>query len=155
MNKHNPIYSAAAKTATLVAAISVLSIVPGAQAQVAAEYGLLGAQSVPSNSSKIIPPKPLKTVAAKPAATKSATAATAAANDAKLVVPSCASELTPADFLSVPEGKSSLLNMQKLNFASGAFLRTVGDPEIVFCIWQKSRLHQFNISRCCRPVRLG
>ncbi len=104
-------------------------------AQVAVEAGALAAQTgAAAGSVKIVLPKPVavKTVAAKPVAEKPAAAkSTTTIVTAPIPTPTCGAELAPAEFLNVAEGKSTVLNMQKLNFSSGAFLRTVGDPNIV------------------------
>jgi pilus assembly protein CpaC len=118
----------------LLAAACLLGIgvTSTSQAQVAAETAILNAKTAPTSSAKISAAKPIvipeaKAVAAKPVVANAATA-TAATN---IPTPSCNSDLTSAEFLAVPEGKSTVLNMQKLNFASGAFLRTVGNPEVI------------------------
>ncbi len=103
------------------------------QAQVAVETAILNAKTAPIGAAKITAAKPIvipeaKMVAVKPAAN---TATAAAATAANIPTPTCNSDLSTAEFLGVPEGKSTILNMQKLNFASGAFLRTVGNPEVI------------------------
>lgn len=45
--------------------------------------------------------------------------------------PVCIGELPPAINMAVPEGKSGLVDLQRLRLPAPAWLRTVGDPEVV------------------------
>ncbi len=48
-----------------------------------------------------------------------------------IFTPACVGELTPAANVNLPEGKSGMLDLQQLRLPSPAWLRTIGNPEVV------------------------
>lgn len=48
-----------------------------------------------------------------------------------IFTPACVGELAPAANVNLPEGKSGMLDLQQLRLPSPAWLRTIGNPDIV------------------------
>ncbi|MFC5475291.1 type II and III secretion system protein family protein [Paraherbaspirillum soli] len=67
-----------------------------------------------------------------PAIAAPGTAATAAAAPARRgVTPTCIGEFAPSANVNLPEGKSGQLDLQQLHLPAPAWLRTIGNPEVV------------------------
>ncbi len=96
-------------------------------AQPAAETAAIsnGATGIKPTASGGIP-QMAKVVDSKPGAPTKANAVPRAA-----FTPVCTGELAPTANVSLPEGKSGMLNLDQLKLPSPAWLRTIGDPEMV------------------------
>ncbi|WP_247869760.1 type II and III secretion system protein family protein [Herbaspirillum sp. ST 5-3] len=99
-----------------VATLLALGLPPAAQAQ--------SKKDEASATSKEVVTKAV----AKPGDKKAVKSGTA---PAPLATPTCVDELAPTAYMSVPAAKSALLDLRQLNLPSPAWLRTVGDPDIV------------------------
>ncbi|MFD2270628.1 type II and III secretion system protein family protein [Undibacterium arcticum] len=94
-----------------------------AHAQPAAETAALTNAAPQKGSAKIAMQNPV--LKASDPQAKSAAAPRA------MNVPVCSGEFAPAANVNLPEGKSGLLDLQQLHLPSPAWLRTIGDPEVV------------------------
>ena len=106
-----------------VTACAAMALPLGSQAQPAAESAVLMTATPRPAGKKVA----LNTPVAKagPAGTKTAAAPRG------LSTPTCVGEFAPAANVNLPEGKSGLLDLQQLRLPSPAWLRIVGDPDVV------------------------
>ncbi|MGH8808254.1 MAG: type II and III secretion system protein family protein [Noviherbaspirillum sp.] len=105
-------------TSLMLAAGMAIALPLGVHAQPAAESAVL-AQVAPRADA----PKPGKKA---PAAK-----AEAAAPSRGVATPVCVGEMAPAASVNLPEGKSGQLDLQKLHLPAPAWLRTIGNQEVV------------------------
>lgn len=96
-----------------------------AQGQVAAETAVL------SNGSNKPSAPGSKTQLAKMADTKSGASLPATAAPRSSFTPVCVGEFSPTVNVNLPEGKSGMLDLQQQKLPSPAWLRSIGDPDIV------------------------
>lgn len=95
-----------------------------AQAQVAAEAAVLTTVAPGTTGGKS---QMTKTADGKPAASAKAPAAPARS----VVAPVCSGEFPPTVNVNLPEGKSGLLDLQQLKLPTPAWLRTIGNADIL------------------------
>lgn len=130
MNKNRPGSGAAVAVrrvgfSVVIGATVVFITLPfSAQAQVAAEAAVLTTAAPDAAEGK----KPMtKTANGKSAAS----AKTAAAAPRAVVAPVCTGEFPPTVNVNLPEGKSGLLDLQQLKLPTPAWLRTIGNADIL------------------------
>ncbi|WP_238551900.1 type II and III secretion system protein family protein [Herminiimonas sp. CN] len=98
----------------MMGATAVFIMLPfAAQAQVAAETAVLSSASKPAAAGSKV--KAAKTAVAPRSA----------------YTPVCVGEFAPTVNVNLPEGKSGLLDLQQLHAPSPAWLRSIGDPELL------------------------
>lgn len=130
MNKNRPGSGAAvaarrAGFAVMVGATVVFITLPfSAQAQVAAEAAVLTTAAPGATGGKN---QMTKTADGKPVASAKAPAAPARS----VVAPVCTGEFPPTVNVNLPEGKSGLLDLQQLKLPTPAWLRTIGNADIL------------------------
>jgi pilus assembly protein CpaC len=123
MDKNRPGLNAAMSSARtgisvlIGTAVVVITLPLAAQAQVAAETVAVSTTDAQKNQ---------RGKSGKPASAKSP-----AASSRNVVTPVCSGDFSATANVSVPEGKSGLLDLQQLKLPAPAWLRTIGDAEIV------------------------
>lgn len=130
MDKNRPGSGAAvavwrAGFSVMMGATAVFITLPlSAQAQPAAEAAVLssGIKPAPSGS---------KTPLAKMTDAKSGTSAKTSAAPRSASTPVCVGEFSPTVNVNLPQGKSGMLDLQQLKLPSPAWLRSIGDADIV------------------------
>ncbi len=130
MNKNRPGSGAAVAvrrvgfSVVMGATVVFITLPFSAQAQVAAEAAVLTTAAPDAAEGK----KPMtKTANGKSAAS----AKTAAAAPRSVVAPVCTGEFPPTVNVNLPEGKSGLLDLQQLKLPTPAWLRTIGNADIL------------------------
>ncbi|MES2104110.1 MAG: type II and III secretion system protein family protein [Pseudomonadota bacterium] len=112
---------------TIAASGTVFCMCMPALAQTGVETAVLVNQAPRSS-----PVNPTAMAAAAPSASgKGATARSAAMAAPCGIVPACTGDFAPTRYVNIPEGKSGLLDLQKLNLPAPAKLCLSGDPEVV------------------------
>lgn len=130
MNKNRPgsgavVAARRAGFAVMVGATVVLITLPfSAQAQVAAEAAVLATAAPGTANGKSQAPKMAN-------GKKSASAKTPAAPPRPVATPVCSGEFQPTVNVNLPEGKSGLLDLQQLKLPTPAWLRTIGNADIL------------------------
>jgi pilus assembly protein CpaC len=124
MNNNNRIRIGRNRLLCAVATTGVMAtLAMPAHAQPVAETAALTSAAPRKGSAKVA----MQTAALKTADTPAKSAAAPRAMN----VPVCTGEFAPTANVNLPEGKSGLLDLQQLHLPSPAWLRTIGDPELV------------------------